>query len=46
MKACKRKIETVTKQLLTDLSVASNLDQSFRMDDKEELLEAKRARQD
>ena len=45
-KACKRKIETVTKQLIADLSVASNLDQSFLMDDEEEPLEAKRARQD
>ena len=46
IKACKRKIETVTKQLIADLSVASNLDQSFLMDDKEERLKAKRARQD
>ena len=46
VKACKRKIETVTKQLITDLNVASNLDQSFLMDDEEEPLEAKRARQD
>ena len=46
MKAFKRKIETVTKQLIADLSVASNLDQSFLMDDEEEPLEAKRARQD
>ena len=46
MKVCKRKIETVTKQLIADLSVASNLDQSFLMDDEEDPLEAKRARQD
>ena len=46
VKACKRKIETVTKQLIAELSVASNLDQSFLMDDEEELLEAKRAEQD
>ena len=46
VKACKRKIETVTKQLITDLSVASSLDQSFLMDDEEEPLEAKHARQD
>ena len=46
MKACKRKIETVTKQLIADFSVASNLDQSFLMDDEEEPLEAKRPRQD
>ena len=46
VKACKRKIETVTKQSIADLSVASNLDQSFLMDDEEEPLEDKRARQD
>ena len=46
VKACKRKIQTVTKQLIADLSVASNLDQSFLMDDEEEPFEAKRVRQD
>ena len=46
VKACKRKIETVTKQLIADLSVASNLGQSFLVDDEEEPLEAKCARQD
>ena len=46
VKACKRKIETVTKQSIASLRVASNLDQSFLMDDEEELLEAKRTRQD
>ena len=46
VKACKRKIETVKKQLIAELSVVSNLDQSFLMDDEEEPLEAKRARQD
>ena len=34
VKACKRKIKTVTKQLIADLSVASNLNQSFLMDDE------------
>ena len=46
VKVCERKIEIVTKHLIANLSVASNLDQSFLMDDEEEPLEAKRARQD
>ena len=46
VKACKKKIKTVTKQSIADLSVASNLDQSFLMDDKEQPFEAKRVRQD
>jgi len=48
VKACKRKVETVKKRLIADLSIATNLDQSFLDDDIDdaEVLSSKKFKQD
>ena len=48
VKACKRKVETIKKKLIVDLSIATSLDQSFLDDDTNdaEVVSSKKLRQD